>query len=167
LNDDPHHPRFIETVVGQGYRFVASLVSANGSKEPSPDIQADSESTTTAGNAEIRLRDFIIEAKAKTPVLTCDVVVGDVSLGRFTLLELHLPADVSLPLKPLDRLLVGLHGVRATLTADASQALNVLSVYILQNGLASVPTGPFQVNESSADRPALQFAGQPVIHSHG
>jgi hypothetical protein len=88
-------------------------------------------------------------------------------VGRFTLLELILPAEVSLPLKPLDRLLVSLHGVRATLTSDASQALNVLSTYILQNGLASAPAATFQVNESSVDRSSLQCAGQAAIHTHG
>jgi two-component system alkaline phosphatase synthesis response regulator PhoP len=28
LDDDPEHPRFIETVVGQGYRFIAPVKAA-------------------------------------------------------------------------------------------------------------------------------------------
>lgn len=30
LRDDPDHPRFLETVVGKGYRFAAPVTSANG-----------------------------------------------------------------------------------------------------------------------------------------
>ena len=168
LGDDPQHQRFIETVVGQGYRFVATVTSENWTRHYPPDIRADSEVTGNhIGNCEIRLRDFVVEARSAAPVLTCDVVVGEVSLGRFTLLELKMPADVTLPLKPLDRLLVSLHGVRATLTSDASQALNFLCSHILQNGSFSVPRTMFQVSESSDDRSSMQFAGPPAMHSHG
>lgn len=159
LGDDPQDPRFIETVVGQGYRFVASLTSANWARKPFPALRADSEEPRTdSSNTEIRFLDFIIETRSEMPVLTCSIAVGDISLGRFTLLELNLPAAVSFPLKPLDKLLVSLHGVRANLTSDASQALNVLATYIVQNGLSSVLTGIFQVDESADDRAALPIA---------
>ncbi len=58
LEDDPHHPQLIETVVGKGYRFIGALIPerrlndssfATGSNEAQP------------GNNEIRLRDFSIE----------------------------------------------------------------------------------------------------------
>ena len=31
LRDDPEKPRFIETVVGKGYRFAATVICGNGS----------------------------------------------------------------------------------------------------------------------------------------
>jgi len=30
LRDDPEKPRFVETVVGKGYRFAAPVISGNG-----------------------------------------------------------------------------------------------------------------------------------------
>ena len=39
LEDDPHHPQFIETIVGKGYRFAASLTSDNEIQDPAPGIQ--------------------------------------------------------------------------------------------------------------------------------
>jgi hypothetical protein len=41
-------------------------------------------------------------------VLTCDVVVSNIALGRIPLMGLELPADVTLPPKPEDRLLLNL-----------------------------------------------------------
>lgn len=33
LKDDPEHPRFIQTVRGQGYRFIATVIRTNGNPE--------------------------------------------------------------------------------------------------------------------------------------
>ena len=34
LHDDPEKPRFIETIIGKGYRFAASVTSSNGNSNP-------------------------------------------------------------------------------------------------------------------------------------
>ena len=34
LRDDPEKPRFVETVVGKGYRFAAPVISSNGDSTP-------------------------------------------------------------------------------------------------------------------------------------
>ena len=44
LRDDPDKPRFVETVVGKGYRFAATVISKNGSsgsqaEAPPPTVQ--------------------------------------------------------------------------------------------------------------------------------
>jgi TolB-like protein/DNA-binding winged helix-turn-helix (wHTH) protein/Tfp pilus assembly protein PilF len=46
LKDDPEKPRFVETVVGKGYRFAAPVICKNGNSNPQPQplpapVQAD------------------------------------------------------------------------------------------------------------------------------
>jgi DNA-binding winged helix-turn-helix (wHTH) protein len=106
LGDDAHRPQFIETVVGKGYRFIAPLIPNHHIDNPTPEVQAVVSSVGDVNNGaggEIWLRGFLVEAAGGTPVLTCDVVVSNIALGRLALLELELPADVTLPLKPEDR----------------------------------------------------------------
>ena len=40
LHDDPDKPRFVETVVGKGYRFAAPVVCKNGKSEAQPAIKS-------------------------------------------------------------------------------------------------------------------------------
>ncbi len=140
LGDDSHDPRFVETVVGKGYRFVAPLIPSNGSLHPSPQLHlvarsvADEKDGDGEGS-EIRLRGFLVETTDGLPILTCDVIVSNIALGRLPLLKLELPANVTLPLKAEDRLLLKLHGMNATLTSKAAQALHAFSISVLHSGL--------------------------------
>lgn len=165
LGDDTRHPRFLETVVGKGYRFIAPLVAEE--EYPHRDIDADVPAATQASDSngsEIRLRRFAVEATGGPPVLTCEVVVSNISLGRIPLMEVELPADVTLPLKPHDRFLLNLHGVRVTLTAKAVQALHAFSISVLQSGLRTRVTDSLHLREqplektSLADPKASQFS---------
>ena len=49
LKDDPEKPRFIETIVGKGYRFAATVICNNGDSnpqvQPTPPAQVPAEST--------------------------------------------------------------------------------------------------------------------------
>ena len=99
---------------------------------------------------EIRLRGFSIEVIRGVPMLTCDVTVGRLTLDRLPLSELELPNGVSLPLKPRDRLLLKLHGMRVSLTANAAQALHAFASSVLQSGLRERATD-VPVNEPSPD----------------
>lgn len=156
LGDNPHHPKFIETVVGKGYRFVAPLIADNENRKLDAGIPLDAPSTwdrTKEAGSEIRLRGFRVEANGGTPILTCDVIVGDIALGRLPLLEMELPADVTFPLKRQDRLLLNLHGARVTLTAKAAQALHAFSISVLQSGLRTRATDSHRLSEPLEQTP--------------
>ncbi|MFZ0311778.1 MAG: helix-turn-helix domain-containing protein [Candidatus Korobacteraceae bacterium] len=157
LGDDPRRPRFIETVIGKGYRFLAPLEQEHTLHE----IRSDRQSAPragTRGGSEIRLRSFSVEATGGAPILTCDVVVSNIPLGRLPLMEVELPADVTLPLKPRDRLLLSLHGVRVTLTAKAIQALHAFSISVLQSGLQTRMTDTRRLSEESLEKTSLAGA---------
>src|SRR5713101_9591097 len=52
LRDDPDEPRFIQTVTGKGYRFVAEMKNGNGAVSASKQEQASvSEQAILGGNA--------------------------------------------------------------------------------------------------------------------
>ena len=154
LGDDPRHPRFIETVVGKGYRFFAALEQDDRVREVESGVPAAARTGNRDGS-EIRLRAFSVEATGGAPVLTCDVVVSNIPLGRIPLMELELPADVALPLKPSDRLLLKLHGVRVTLTAKAVQALHAFSISVLESGLRTRVTDSFRSSEEPLEKAFL------------
>jgi DNA-binding winged helix-turn-helix (wHTH) protein len=158
LGDDPHQPQFIGTVVGKGYRFLATLLPDNPAQEQSPKIQSGAplpEDRTSEQNSEIRLRSFLIEAAGEVPVLTCEVTVGTITLGRLALAELELPSDVTLPLKPEDRLLLKLHGVRVSLTTKTTQAIHAFSISVLQSGLRTRVTDPARLSQQPRENPSL------------
>jgi DNA-binding winged helix-turn-helix (wHTH) protein len=157
LDDNPIQPRFIETVVGKGYRFVAPLIQESASGA----IPGHARATPTASpnGGEIRLREFSIDTTGITPVLTCGVAVGKIDLGRIPLIEIELPDDVTLPLQPKDRLLLTLHGVRVSLTSKAVQALHAFSISTLQSGLRTrISDDRLHPDETSAAEPAPQFS---------
>jgi DNA-binding winged helix-turn-helix (wHTH) protein len=157
LEDDPHRPQFIETIVGKGYRFAGSLIPDNEIRDPTPDIQSAVPSFAEGTNGEggeIRLRGFF-EDIGGTLVLTCDVMANKTALGRLPLMELEMPANVTLPLKPVDRLLLKLHGVRVTLTPAAAQALHAFSISVLQNGLRTRVTDSVGLSEEPCVEPLL------------
>jgi len=59
LRDDPERPRYIETVVGKGYRFAASVISRNGSSgaqvdEPSTPVLVPSQPVLQAPEERLR-----------------------------------------------------------------------------------------------------------------
>ena len=56
LRDDPEKPRFVETVVGKGYRFAAPVICSNGNSNPqvqplSSPAHAETDSSASLGNA--------------------------------------------------------------------------------------------------------------------
>ena len=153
LEDDPHRPKFIETVVGQGYRFIASRV-------------LDSEVLDTQDTA-VLLRDFRVETAGGSTILTCDVAISNASLGRMPLLEFDLPCNLRLPLQPRDRLKLNLHQVRVSLTDNAAQALHDFSVSVLQKGLRTRATDSFRLSEQTVEEACRHQATQAVIGQRG
>jgi len=162
LGDHPRRPQFIETVVGKGYRFIASLIPQARLQDLRPKLQSQEAAPANGsgrGDHEIRLRGFLIETISGVSVLTCDVMVGRLALGRIALSELELPGGVSLPLKPQDRLLLKLHGVRVSLTDKAAQALHAFSISVLQSGLRERAT---DVLPTALPEPAVVDSPQPL-----
>ena len=90
------------------------------------------------------------------PVLTCEVTVGTTALGRLTLAELELPSNVTLPLKPEDGLRLKLHGVRVSLTAKTTQAIQAFSVSVLQSEFGTRVTDSRRSSEESRGNPSLR-----------
>ncbi len=133
LGDDPHHPKFIETVIGKGYRFVTPVLSQTEDpaipESPTPIVRGNRDSH------EIRLQDFRIENSCEVPVLTCAVSIGGLALGRVPIAAVELPDNMSLPLRPEHRFMLQLHGVRISLTEKAVQVLHAVSISVLQSGL--------------------------------
>jgi DNA-binding winged helix-turn-helix (wHTH) protein len=161
LGDDPHHPQFIETIVGKGYRFIAPLLSNSDGRDPDPETQqaiSPVHDSFLGESGEIRLRGFRVETRDGLPVLVCNVVVSNIALGWLPLAELELPADVTLPLKPEDRLLLKLDGVRVTLTDKAKQAIHAFSVSVLQSGLRTRATDFLSVSEQPLEPTSLADA---------
>jgi DNA-binding winged helix-turn-helix (wHTH) protein len=162
LGDDSRHPQFVETVVGQGYRFIAPLVPECQVQNNYLDIRSGTlrqEIDRTEDN-EIRLRSFSVETISATAVLTCEVVVDNLPLGRLPLLELGLPSGVTLPIESKDRLLLKLRGVGIALTAQAAQALHAFSISVLQNGSRPAATETFSPSEEARQKQILQFTTQ-------
>jgi DNA-binding winged helix-turn-helix (wHTH) protein len=156
LGDDPHHPQFIETIVGKGYRFIAPVVRKSVIENPLLENDAQPPKVgngTKEESTEIRLRDFIVEATGGAPVLMCYVTVGSMALGRLPLFELEFPTEVTLPLKSAERFPLKLHGMRVTLTAKAAEVLHAFSISVLQSGLLTRVTDSLCLNEESDERP--------------
>jgi DNA-binding winged helix-turn-helix (wHTH) protein len=155
LEDDSRHPQFIETIVGKGYRFIASLIPVTEIRSLHPEIQSSLPSVADGTNregSEIRLQGFLVEAADGRAIITCDVMVSNITLGRLPLLEVELPVDVTLPLRPEDRLLLKLHGVRVTLTDKAAQALHAFSISVLQSGLRTRVTDSLRLSEEALEK---------------
>jgi len=132
LGDDTREPKFIETVIGRGYRFISPVdVGPPGSHAQSASHDLAVERSDNSSRNEVRLRGFSIETDGLIQVLSCHLVVGKTDLGRLPLAELTLPADMTLPLRPEDRLLIRFHGIKVSLTPKATRAIYALSLSAL------------------------------------
>jgi hypothetical protein len=80
--------------------------------------------TLAAGGTQVDLEDFIIDTTGSSPVLTGIAVVNGALVGRISLFDLWLPSGITLPLKPIDGVLVAINPVKVTLTATAASTLN-------------------------------------------
>jgi hypothetical protein len=107
----------------------------------------------------------LIEIRGGTPVLTCDIDVGNLALGRLPLLDLARPMGVTHLMKPEDGLVLKLNGVRMALTAQATQALHAFSASVIQNGLPTCATSSFHLPAELREEPPLQFATDGLSNS--
>ena len=154
LSDDPRHPLFIETVVGKGYRFVAPVIQQQRTTAPDsgPTLKSGQHSNFNSGrDYDVRLYDFQVGPSDGGPTLTCKIATNGTPLGRVSLAELEIPAGMTLPLKPEDKLLMNLLSLGVRLTSKGAESLKALCITLLQNG---VPTefGGFELGEDIADQ---------------
>jgi hypothetical protein len=82
--------------------------------------------TLTAGGTQVDLESFIIDTTGSSPVLTGIAVVNGALVGRLTLFNLQLPSGITLPLQPVDGVLVDVNPVGVTLTSSAASTLNTV-----------------------------------------
>jgi DNA-binding winged helix-turn-helix (wHTH) protein len=137
LKDHPRHPRYVETVVGKGYRFVGPR--AEGAEDaispagvvPGPEPAGLAE----ASGQEVTLREFALELQGEMAALSCEILCGGLPLGRIQLASLRSPYKISMPLDMEDRLLMKLLAIDVSLAPEASQSLRSLCVSLLQAGI--------------------------------
>jgi hypothetical protein len=79
--------------------------------------------TLTAGKTVVNLQNFIVDTTGSSPIITGLVVANGKMVGRITLFDLTLPADLQVPLYEDAGLLV-VSDVTVKLDAGAAQALN-------------------------------------------
>jgi DNA-binding winged helix-turn-helix (wHTH) protein len=158
LGDDPVRPQFLETVVGKGYRFIAPVAAEQDARLSAGSSMSGAapDETPDTDTLDIRLQSFLVETRGLVPILTCDVTVGGMSLGRLPLLEVKLPEDMALPIKPEDRSLLKLHGISVALTERAAQALHAFSILTLQSGLRS-RTNDFLAPKANSSEPTASL----------
>jgi DNA-binding winged helix-turn-helix (wHTH) protein len=157
LTDDARQPEIIGTLVGKGYRFIASYTQGDDCASHLPDLFRSSmvtESTRISSDPqEIRLADFRIEATDGATFLTCSIVRAGQVIRRLPLVRLELPDGMTLPLQPENQLLMSLLGVRVKLTADAARGLQAFCIGFLQNLPAVQPAQSVVVAELHEPRP--------------
>ena len=105
LRDDPQNPRFVETVVGKGYRFAAPIVFNNGDSDPQeqplpPPVQAESDPPVPS--SEKRFLSIRISVLVGAVVVLA-FLAGDWLIGRWDQRTKHSTIE-SLAVLPLKNL---------------------------------------------------------------
>src|SRR5664279_577363 len=107
LRDDPEKPRFLETVVGKGYRFAAPVICGNGASVSQPEVPAApvraGEETTVAYTKSQRRSVPRWTVIAAVGVLASLIVAGVWFRGRTAKSAAH-PAIKSIAVLPLRNL---------------------------------------------------------------
>ncbi|HXW91310.1 MAG TPA: tetratricopeptide repeat protein [Terriglobales bacterium] len=80
LRDDPERPRFVETILGKGYCFLAPVTMNNGvaGAQVQPEVPADSDTSTLPANLE--------PSSAKASILSGKVAASLVALATLAVL---------------------------------------------------------------------------------
>jgi TolB-like protein/DNA-binding winged helix-turn-helix (wHTH) protein/tetratricopeptide (TPR) repeat protein len=114
LRDDPEKPRFVETVVGKGYRFAAPTICNNGDSNPAALAEFSAEVQSLASPTQVASRSALLHTEERAISIGLKVLLGGVALLALLILALQLnrgrakgtrpPAIKSLAVLPLKNL---------------------------------------------------------------
>ena len=87
LRDDPEKPRFVETVVGKGYRFAAPVISSNGDVElaGSSRLPSPAQSPLARPGDEAGCRDYSLACRCRTHHSLAHPGLGELCVAAFAL----------------------------------------------------------------------------------
>jgi predicted ATPase/serine/threonine protein kinase len=148
LRDDAEQPRFVQTVSGKGYRFVAPVTEISPNAEKPAETPSPSSKTTILGRGCV-VSHYRIREKIASGGMGIVYEAEDVRLGRRVALKC-LPENLARDSNALDRLL------REARTASSLNHPNICTIYEIEEHAS----GPIIVMELLLGQTVKELLGK-------